>query len=83
MLRSIYQKNGKAMAFVLEKILEIDQVIRKLSRFSQVQSERERTLVSSGQILYRAAPLETKFSTSLQRRFIAESSQEFRRNAVP
>ena len=26
------------------RILEIDQVIRKLSRFSQVQSERERTL---------------------------------------
>ena len=28
------------------RILEIDQVIRKLSRFSQVQSERERTLVT-------------------------------------
>ena len=27
------------------RILDIDQVIRKLSRFSQVQSERERTLV--------------------------------------
>ena len=29
------------------RILEIDQVIRKLSRFFQVQSERERTLVSN------------------------------------
>ena len=29
------------------RILEIDLVIRKLSRFSQVQSERERTFVLS------------------------------------
>ena len=28
------------------RILEIDQVCRNLSRFSQVQSERERTLVN-------------------------------------
>ena len=50
------------------RILEIDQVNRKLSRFSQVQSERERTL---------------SFSISLLQRFTAESSHEHRRNAVP
>ena len=40
------------------------------------------TVVSSGKTLYRAAPLETKFSTLLQR-FTAESSRELRRNVVP
>ena len=43
LLRSMYQKNAETMAIVL--VLEIDPVILKLSRFSQVQSERERTLV--------------------------------------
>ena len=40
LLRSMYQKNAETMAIVL--VLEIDPVIL---RFSQVQSERERTLV--------------------------------------
>ena len=41
------------------------------------------SLVSSGQTLYQAAPLET--NTSLLQRFTAESNhcQELRRNAVP
>ena len=38
-------------------------------------------LVSSGETLYQAAPLET--NTSLLQRFTAESSRERRRNAVP
>ena len=38
-------------------------------------------LVSSGQILYQAAPLES--NTSLLQHFTAESSQALRRNAVP
>ena len=45
------------------------------------------SLVSSGQTLYQAAPLETSntiyANTSLLLRFTAESSREFRRNAVP
>ena len=41
LLRSLYQKNAKTMAIVL---VEIDSVILKLSRFPQVQSEREWTL---------------------------------------
>ena len=39
------------------------------------------SLVSSGQTLYQAAPLET--NTSLLQHFTAESSPELRRNAVP
>ena len=75
LLRSIYQKNGKAMAFVLV------QESWKLTKY--FESERERTLVSSARPITEQLHWKLNFSTSLLQRFTAESSQKLRRNAVP
>ena len=48
LLRSVYQKNAKANAIILvQESYKLTQSLLKLSRFSQVQSERERTLGST------------------------------------
>ena len=45
LLRSIFQKNGGHVNRSGSRNIEIGLVIHKLSRFSQVQGERKRTLV--------------------------------------